>query len=214
MRSMGNSSPPKKPRSFLTNLIIRLMVCAAIATVTVFAISEAAFRLQKDSIVREPQTIELVIPAGTAELVAAGGEVPSIPEEMRFLQGDVLLVKNQDNVDHQLGPVWVPPNGNARLSLKKVENILLSCSFAPSNYLGIDVRQPTTWFTRATALALAVPPTTMFLLVYSLVLFPFNKQPVPGESPRPEPASDSDLEPNDESPNSDQELRAWPEVRN
>jgi hypothetical protein len=151
---------------------VRLGVSFVISLVFVLLLSEVSYQFQRDRVARQPQTIELVIPVGTAERVAAGDPVPAIPEEMDFLLGDTLLVINQDLVDHQLGPIWVPPGANAQLSLDEPEKYSYSCSFQPSRFLGINVRPPTTFLTRLTGLALAVPPTTMVLLLYGFLVFP------------------------------------------
>ncbi len=160
----------------LTLLLKRLAWCFLLAFVLVVVISEAAFLFQRDRVAREPQTIELHIPEGTGARIAAGEAAAGIPEELEFLIGDVLLVSNQDSVDHQLGPVWVPPGSSARLVLEEVENAAYVCSFQPSRYLGITVREPIGWNTRLTALGLAVPPTAMIFLVYSFNLFPLDKE--------------------------------------
>ncbi len=151
---------------------IRLGISFLISLVFVLILSEVSYRFQQDRIARQPETIKLVIPAGTADQVAHGEPVPSIPVEMDFLLGDTLLVVNEDVVDHQLGPVWVPPGTSAQLSLDEPEKYSYSCSFQPSRFLGINVRPPTTFLTRLTGLALAVPPTTMVLLLYGFLVFP------------------------------------------
>lgn len=155
-------------------VVRRLLICIAIAAVAVIALSEIAFLFQGDRVDRGPETIELVIPAGTAELVAAGMVPPEIPEELVFVLGDVLRVVNQDEVDHQLGPTWVPPGGTSSLQLGEVEHVAVSCSFRPNEYLGIRVEEPTTIMTRLTALLFAVPPTAGILFVYSLAAFPLE----------------------------------------
>jgi hypothetical protein len=154
----------------------RFLVVFVIALLLVFAINEGAFHLIRDEADRAPQTVELVIPAGTAESIARGEETPSIPDEMVFVVGDTLLIANQDDSDHQLGPVWVPPGSRASLVLDEVNNFAYSCSFQPSRYLGLDVRSGTTIWSRVTALLLAGPPTAMFLFIYSLLVFPLDKK--------------------------------------
>ncbi len=159
-------------KSDLSKFSTRLIISLLLALVLVLAITEVSYIFQKDRVARPPQTIELVIPAGTAQQIAAGNPVPSIPDEMNFLVGDVLLVVNQDQDVHQLGPVWVPPGTSASLALDRAENYAYSCSFRVSRYLDLNVRLPTTIKTRLTGLALAVPPTTAMFMVYSFVLFP------------------------------------------
>lgn len=152
----------------------RLLILFAISLAAVWGVSEVAFAIQKEKYDRPPQQVELVIPAGTSERVQAGEPAPSIPEEMVFVLGDTLLVKNQDAIDHQLGPVWVPPGAQARLVLEEPGKFAYSCSFQPTRYLGLDVRKPTTWSTRLTALGLATPALAFFMFVYSLILRPIS----------------------------------------
>ncbi|MGB7094677.1 MAG: hypothetical protein WBD62_08530, partial [Anaerolineales bacterium] len=109
--------------------------------------------------------------------VAAGEPVPAIPDEMTFVLGDTLIVKNDDVVDHQLGPLWIPPKTKASLVLDAAQRYAYSCSFQTTRYLGLNVKQATTWQTRLVALGFSVPATTMFFFIYSLVLWPINPKP-------------------------------------
>lgn len=156
--------------------LIRLLIVSLISLVLVFLFSEIAFQLQHDrSLNRAPKTVQLVIPEGTAQMVASGEEPPGIPEEMTFVLGDVLEVKNEDSVVHQLGPLYIPPGSTAALPLNESDNFTLGCSFQANNYLGLDVRPPTTITTRLTALFTAGPATILFLFLNSLVFFPIKK---------------------------------------
>ena len=157
--------------------LIRLAVTLFISLALVWVGSEVAFYFLKSDTDRLPGEIELVIPAGTAELVAAGDPVPSIPDEMTFVLGDTLIVNNQDAVDHQLGPLWIPPRAKASLVLDAAERYAYSCSFQTSQYLGLNVEQPTTWKTRLVALGFTVPATTAFLFIYSLAIWPLDGKP-------------------------------------
>ena len=152
----------------------RLLVILVIALVFVVTVNEVFFLVQKDKNDRAPQTMQLVIPAGTAKLVENGQAAPTIPEEMVFVVGDVLEIKNEDSVDHQLGPIWVPPGTTGSLKLEDANKYAYSCSFAPSRYLGIDVREATTIGTRLVALIFATPPMAIFLFIYSLLVFPIK----------------------------------------
>ncbi len=155
-------------------VIVRIAIILGLSVVLVGAINEGAYILLKENSDRAPKTVELVIPAGTAERVAAGEDVPSIPEEMVFVIGDVLQVVNQDNVDHQLGPIWVPAGSSGSLVLDQAEKFAYRCSFQASRYLGLDVRVGTTLNSRIQALLLAAPPTAVFLFIYSLLVFPMR----------------------------------------
>jgi len=159
-------------KSSLRPYWVRLLIVLAISVVFAVAFNEAAYLLQKDQYDRAPKTIELVIPAGTAEKVDAGQEVVSIPEEMVFVLGDVLEVVNHDSVSHQLGPVWVPPGSKGTMVMDIAREVSYSCSFSTSRYLGLDIRQPTTLGTRLTGLAISAPTVTVLLFIYSLLVFP------------------------------------------
>jgi len=158
----------------------RLAILFLVSLILVWIGSELAFIVQKDPSDRAPQQVELVIPRGTAAKVAAGELVTGIPEEMTFVLGDTLLVRNEDDVDHQLGPLWIPSRASASLLMEVPERLAYTCSFQPSQYFGLVVKQPTTWITRLIAIGLAVPATTAILFLYSLVIRPI--QPAKEES--------------------------------
>ncbi len=172
----------KKNLSVMQLAVIRFLILLAASAVLVWIGSEAAYLLQKDKSDRAPRQVELVIPAGTAQRVAAGESIPSIPEEMTFVVGDVLMVKNEDTQAHQLGPLWVPANSSASLSLDQAANLAYQCSFQTSRYLGLNVRPPTTLGTRLQALFLAAPATALFLFVYSILVFPLQPKKDAGKS--------------------------------
>ncbi len=163
--------------------LVRLGVVVVISLVFVAVFNEAVYMLQKDKSDRAPKTIQLVIPAGTAQQVADGEQVPGIPDEMQFVVGDVLEVRNEDSAVHELGPIWVPAGTTGRLVLDTVDRYSYSCSFVPSQFLGLDVRQPTTLQSRLTALSIAAPTMTIFLYIYGLLVFPIHprQKPVQGQ---------------------------------
>lgn len=167
---MDSSSTIKKG---FKRLIITLLISLALVWIG----SEVAHYFLKEDTDRLPEQIELIIPPGTADKIAAGEPIPSIPDEMTFVLGDTLIVKNEDSVDHQLGPLWIPPRAKASLVLDAAERYAYSCSFQTSQYLGLNVRQPTTWQTRLLALGFTVPATTAFFFIYSLALWPINPEP-------------------------------------
>lgn len=152
----------------------RFFVLLLISSALVWLVSEAAFQLQKGENDRAPQVHELIVPYGTAAEVSAGQKVPEIPDEMVFVVGDILLVRNEDVSDHQLGPLWIPAGTSASLLMEKAERTAYSCSFQNTKYLGLLVQESTTLGTRLAALALAAPATAMFLFVYSLIIWPLG----------------------------------------
>ena len=119
---------------------------------------------------REPQRVELVIPAGTAASIESGDAPPGIPDDMTFVVGDTFVVVNQDEVDHQLGPLWIPPGTSASLNLDTEENYALECSFQSTKIFGLDVREPVTLGTRLTGIFFSGLPLGALFSVYSILL--------------------------------------------
>jgi len=56
---------------------------------------------------REPQTIEIVVPPGTADLLAAGELVDVMPTRIVMRAGDTLHIRNEDKAAHPVGPHMV-----------------------------------------------------------------------------------------------------------
>ena len=154
--------------------ILRAIVILAISTFIALAINEGVYFFQREDYDRGPQTVKILIPEGTADKVAQGDELPTLPESMVFVVGDVIEVKNEDVVDHQLGPIWVPPGTTGSLVLEEANKFSYTCSFSPTNYFGLDVRQPTTLATRLTGLMISAPSMAVFLFIYSFLVFPIK----------------------------------------
>lgn len=150
-------------------MIKRLLISLVIGLVLGAAISEIPFLFLQET-ARPPQEIVLTIPRGTADQVARGEQPPSIPVDMVFVVGDVLVVKNDDAVDHKLGPLWIPANSSAQLPLGQVENLAFECSFQPGNYFGMDVHEPLTTSTRIFGIIYAGLPMGVLIALYSLII--------------------------------------------
>lgn len=160
--------PPKE--IMLKRILISLLLGLLVGVV----VSEIPFLLLQET-ARLPKDVLITIPIGTAELVARGEQPPSIPANMVFVVGDVLIVKNEDVVDHKLGPLWIPANSSAQLSLDEEENLAFECSFQPGNYFGLDVHQPLTWSTRLFGVSYVGIPMAILFALYSFVI-PFKKK--------------------------------------
>jgi len=163
-----------KTNQLVKPMLRRLVWIVAISIGLVLGVSEVAYQIQRGGARREPTTIELEIPAGTGDQIAAGESPATIPADMVFITGDTLVVVNNDNVTHLLGPLWIPAGARASLRLDKADDYAYSCSFQSSKVMGLTVRQAVTWASRLQALGYGVPPTVMFLLVYSLVMRPIK----------------------------------------
>ena len=149
----------------LKRILVSMLLGIILAAIT----TEVAYQVLKREN-REPQRVELIIPAGTAASIAKGETPPSLPEDMTFVVGDSFVVVNQDEIDHQLGPLWIPPGTSASLNLDTEENYVLECSFQSTKIFGLDVRQPVTLGTRLTGILFAGFPLGALFSVYSILL--------------------------------------------
>ncbi len=88
---------------------------------------------------RGPMRIELVIPAGAAKRIAAGEALPGIPAKAIFVAGDVLVLRNEDAVNHQLGPFWIPAGTTLTVPLERPSTLNYLCTIHPSGTIGLEV---------------------------------------------------------------------------
>jgi hypothetical protein len=147
----------------------RVLISMGIGLLVGLALSEITFIFLGET-ARKPKTIEVVIPPGTADLVNRGEQPPSLPKNMTFVVGDILVVKNKDNVDHQLGPLWIPSGTSAQLVLGDTETMSYECSFQPGKYVGVDVRESLTLATRIYGIFYAGIPLGVMMALYSFVI--------------------------------------------
>ncbi|HEX2989595.1 MAG TPA: hypothetical protein VHO49_02895, partial [Anaerolineales bacterium] len=96
-----------------------------------------------------------------------------------FVVGDVLVIRNNDVVDHKLGQLWIPANSSAQLSLDQEQNFAYECSFQPGNYFGLDVNEPLTLGTRLYGILYAGIPLGVLIALYVLVMPAKKKTSVP-----------------------------------
>lgn len=164
--------PPRKI------LLKRLAVSLVVGLLFGVLVSEVPFYFLQET-ARPPQEVLLIIPAGTAGQVARGEKPPSIPTDMVFVVGDVLVVRNEDTVDHKLGPLWIPANSSAQLPLGQEESLAFECTFQPGNYFGLDVREALTVGTRVYGILYAGLPMAILIALYSLAIPTGKKENVP-----------------------------------
>lgn len=150
-------------------LIKRLLISLLVGLLLGVAISEIPFMFLQET-ARPPQEVVLTIPLGTADQVARGEQPPTIPTDMIFVVGDVLVIRNEDTVDHKLGSLWIPANSSAQLSLGQEENLAYECSFQPGNYFGLDVREALTLGTRIYGIIFAGLPLGVLIALYSFIM--------------------------------------------
>jgi len=133
-------------------------------------ISLLAWFILTGGITRGPARIEYIIPAGTAERVAAGEAVPSIPARAVFVVGDVLVFRNQDRVNHQLGPFWIPAGTTLTIPLERPSTLNYLCTIHPSGSIDLEVRpQNSLLLTLVPTLLLGGPLGAVLALVIRVV---------------------------------------------
>lgn len=161
-----------------TDFFARAALGITLGVLFAFLISEGSFAFlqNKESVSRDPQRVDLVIPYGTAEQVEAGVYNRSLPSDLVLIEGDILVVKNEDVVDHQLGPIWVPAGTSGVLELNTANKYSYECTFQPTRFQGIDVRKRVANATRFEGILAIALPTGMMLAVYSY-LIPGRKKP-------------------------------------
>jgi hypothetical protein len=86
----------------------RLLLCALVVT-TVGSLAGCGGD-------REPQTVEVVVPAGTQDRLDAGEVVDVMPARIELRVGDTLLLRNEDDVDQAVGPYFVTAGGELSLT--------------------------------------------------------------------------------------------------
>lgn len=160
------------PKNFV---IKRILLSIGLGLLIGGLISEVPFLFLRET-ARMPREIVLTIPAGTADQVARGEQPPSLPQNMTFVVGDTLVVKNADSADHKLGPLWIPANSSAQLSLDQEESLAYECSFQPGNYFGLDVREPLTPATRIYGIMYVGFPLAILIALYSFIMPPKKKE--------------------------------------
>lgn len=149
-----------------------MLIFTAAGIILAAIFSEVTFRLQGNTTSREPQTIELVIPAGTSTKVANGQSV--LPASQVFVEGDTLVVKNEDSATQTLGPLVIPPSASASMKLEQAGSMSYTCSFQPTNLYGIEVQQALTPGMRLEGALIAGIPLGVLMGVYSLVAKPLK----------------------------------------
>ncbi len=162
--------------------VLRVVISVLLGLLLALAFNELTYRFLRSEERRAPQTVELVIPPGTAERVARGEDSLSLPDDMTFVVGDTLVVRNQDSVNHQLGPMFIPAGSSASLTFDTVQNYTYACSFQTGRYLGLDVREPLTLGTRLLGAVFAGLPLGALLALYSLIAWPMKKKGQVGDA--------------------------------
>jgi len=158
--------------SRLSDFFLRVSIAMLIGLLFGWLLSEISYTFtpDKEAAQRDPQRVDLVIPYGTADQVEEGVFNASLPASLTFVEGDMLVVKNEDKVAHQLGPLFVPPSTSSVLTLDSANTYSYTCSFKPDKFIGLSVLPRVTAGTRRMGMLAIGLPTGMMLAVYSYLL--------------------------------------------
>ena len=159
----------------------RLLLTMVLGFLLAIGIDEFTFIFMKSEAGRGPQRIELVIPNGTAAKVARGEANPALPDKMVFVQGDTLVIINKDSANHRLGALFIPSDTSASLTLNQADNLTYSCSFQPTKYFGLDIREPVTFSTRLEGILISGLPLGILFMIYSLLVWPLKPKIIEAE---------------------------------
>jgi hypothetical protein len=107
--------------------------------------------------------------------VTEGEAPPSIPDDLEFVVGDTLVVRNEDVVSHQLGPIWVPAGGSGQLTIRQAATYAYTCSFRREGTIDLRVRPQASVAAQSIAVLIAGIPIGTLIGLYSLVLWPLPK---------------------------------------
>ncbi len=113
--------------------------CLAAAIGLAAFISTAAWVALSEGALRPPESVRLRIPPGTAEAIEKGEAVSAIPSGLTFVQGDRLVLTNEDAVPHRVGSYSVGPGTTLTLPLNDASSSSLLCSFHPQGSIALTV---------------------------------------------------------------------------
>lgn len=119
-------------------LSVRWLATLALALIV---LGVAAYRA---SVMREEaRRLEIVIPAGTVERLAAGDGTGAPPHRIELVLGvqDVLVIRNEDSVWHEVGPYRVAPGHTLTQRFSEPGRVVQACTMTPGNQVEIVVRE-------------------------------------------------------------------------
>ncbi len=95
-------------------------------------------------LVEPPAGVErvVVIPAGTAQRLAAGEDVALLPDDLSFRLRDRLVVVNDDRSSHQVGPFVVAPGQRLEKRFSEAATLDGFCSLHTTGRITIEITEP------------------------------------------------------------------------
>lgn len=155
--------------------ITRILVSLLIGLIVGIAINEISFYFLGTGSTRAAGSYEIDIPLGTQEKILAGESVSIIPQNLRFVIGDELVIRNQDTVDHHFGNLFIPSGTTSTLTFDQANSFAYECSFESKKVFGFEVQEPLTTSTRLFGIFLAGIPLGVMIYIYSLAAYPVSR---------------------------------------
>ncbi|MEZ5144144.1 MAG: hypothetical protein R2726_16730 [Acidimicrobiales bacterium] len=129
------ASAPDEPRAS-SGLRARRRVHPAWLVVAVLVVAVAVGGVWFAS---RPQEYRVDVPAGTGERIAAGEQVELIPRDLQLSVGDTMIIENQDQRNHTVGPFAVRAGETLRYTFSNPGIFKGACSIHPSGDVTITV---------------------------------------------------------------------------
>ena len=120
--------------------LLRFILLALSGVVVAAVICTAGWFILTDVPLRSSEAIEFVIPDGTAALVARGSWPPTLPANLTFVAGDTFVMRNNDVVEHNLGPYLLPAKGEVRVVMDTPRSSPFLCTVHPRGALDVIVQ--------------------------------------------------------------------------
>ena len=100
----------------------------------------------------------------------------SLPETMTFVEGDLLIVRNQDTASHQLGPVWVPAQSSGVLEDGHRQHLFLRLLVFEGPGVGGQGLERLTLGMRIQGALMIGLPSAVMIALYSFLIFPLKSK--------------------------------------
>jgi len=88
---------------------------------------------------REPQTLVIEVPAGTAARQRAGEEIEIMPTDLELKVGDTIRIVNNDNIVRIVGPYTVGAGQTLRQTFTEPGTIVGTCSLSATGEVRITI---------------------------------------------------------------------------
>ncbi len=132
---------PRAAGSPVTGLISRTVRIIGLVVLTTLVAAACGVGGSSSSAPQQP-TFSFVIPEGSAELLEQGETLEILPRELIAELGDTIVIENEDDEPHFLGPWFLGPRETLRQRFVTVGVFEGTCSVHPSGEFTVVVEDP------------------------------------------------------------------------